>query len=275
MSTGFEKKHILIWGKTYPELSQQYGETVCTAGCLENGRPVRIYPVPFRLLDDYEQYRLYQWVRAPIRPSPDDPRPESYKINLNEIELGDTIETDPGWMKRRQIIEKDLSWHFDSVGDLKAAQRQSEQSLGIVPVGEVSRVYIRERSDEKEAEHAEKLTAIRAQNDLFQDHSPPHLQFQKHRIRVEWKCGTPGNIHPDCEGHDMTILDWGLGELARREGPEKAKQKIEELSDPSKYDLKFFLGNMLAYQTSFTIVGLWYPKRKDLRERSAPLFGQS
>ena len=70
----------------------------------------------------------------------------------------------------------------------------------------------------------------------------------------------------------MTILDWGLGELARRQGPEKARQKMEALADPKKYDLKFFLGNMLAYQTTFTIVGLWYPKRKDLRERRAPLF---
>jgi len=274
MSSGFETERILIWGKTYPELSQKYGETVCTAGCLEDGCPVRIYPVPFRLLDDYEQYSLYQWITAPIKPSPDDPRPESYKINVDEINPGNRIDTDPGWMKRRQIIEKDLSWHFDSVCDLQAAQRQSDRSLGIVPVGEVSRVYLKERSDEKEEKHKQKLQAIRAQNELFQDRSPSHLQFQKYRVRVEWKCGTSGEIHPDCDGHDMTILAWGLGELGRRDGPEKAKQKMEELADPQTYDLKFFLGNMLAYQKSFTIVGLWYPKRKDLRERSAPLFDQ-
>jgi len=60
--------------------------------------------------------------------------------------------------------------------------------------------------------------------------------------------------------------------LTRREGPEKAKQKVEQLSDTRTHDLKFFLGNMLAYQKSFTIVGLWYPKRKDLQSRRAPLF---
>ena len=272
MSSGFERNRILIWGKTYPELSQQYGETVCTAGCLEDGRPVRIYPVPFRLLDDYEQYKLYQWMTSSIKPSTDDPRPESYKINVNSIDLGEVIDTDPGWMERRQIIEKDSSWHFDSVADLKTAQQRHDRSLGIVPVGEVNRVHVTERSEKKEKEHRQKLQAIRAQNDLFQDQSSPHLQFQKHRIKVEWRCGTPENIHPDCTGHDMMILDWGLGELGRREGPEKAKQKIEMISDPEKYDLKFFLGNMLAYQKSFTIVGLWYPKRKDLRKRSAPLF---
>lgn len=35
---------VLIWTKTYPELSTRYIETVCTAGVLEDGSPVR--PVP-------------------------------------------------------------------------------------------------------------------------------------------------------------------------------------------------------------------------------------
>lgn len=96
MNQRFETERILIWGKTYPELSQKYGETVCTAGCLEDGRPVRIYPVPFRLLNDYEQYRLHQWIRAPVKPSTDDPRPESYRIDVDRIDLGDVIDTDPG-----------------------------------------------------------------------------------------------------------------------------------------------------------------------------------
>jgi len=272
MRTEFETKRILIWGKTYPELSQTYGETVCTAGCLESGRPVRIYPVPFRLLGDYEQYRLYQWIRAPIKKSDDDPRPESYRIDVDAIELGRVVTTDPGWMARRQIIEKVDTWHFDSVRTLKNAQQQSGQSLGVVPVAKVNRVYIEERGSDKETEYMQKLQAIQAQTDLFREETPPHLQFQKHRVRVEWMCGLPGAPHSDCTGHDMTILDWGLGELARREGPEKARQKMESISDTQRHDLKFFLGNMLAYPSSFTIVGLWYPKRQDFVKRSAPLF---
>lgn len=275
MQTDFETDRILIWGKTYPELSQKYGETVCTAGCLEGGQPVRIYPVPFRLLSDYEQYRLYQWIRAPIRPRRDDPRPESYEIRADEIEPGEVVNTDPGWMERRQIIEEDDAWHFDSVADLQVAQRQDGQSIGVIPVANVEQVYIRERSRKKEEEHRQKLHSIRTQRDLFVDETPPHLQFQKYRIRVEWKCGKPGKPHPDCTGHDMAILDWGLGELTRREGPEKAKQKIKQYSNTEMYELKFFLGNMLAYPKSFTIVGLWYPKRKDLRQRRAPLFEQN
>ena len=268
----YQTKRILIWGKTYPELSTKYGETVCTAGCLEDGRPIRIYPVPFRLLEDYKKYSLYQWIEAPIRPREQDPRPESYEIDANRITSGDTIAPGPGWMKRREFINKDRAWHFDSVRHLKDAQRQSDQSLGIVPVAEVSRVYTKRRSADKEREHERELRAARSQGNLFDNGKRPWLNFQRHRVCVEWLCGTPGQPHPDCKGHDMNILDWGLGELTRREGPEKARQKIESICNPRKNELKFFLGNMQRYPQSFTIVGLWYPKRADVERRSNPLF---
>ena len=37
-----EEKKILIWGKTYPELSTKDLETVCTGGVTEDGRPIRL-----------------------------------------------------------------------------------------------------------------------------------------------------------------------------------------------------------------------------------------
>jgi len=175
-------------------------------------------------------------------------------------------------MKRREIIDRDTAWHFESVGHLAQAQRQSDQSLGIVPVSEISEVYTKKRSADRERDHQEKLRSARSQGHLFDDGKRPWLNFQRHRIRIKWRCGTPGNPYPGCNGHDMAILDWGLGELTRREGPEKARQKIESISNTRKYELKFFLGNMQQYPKSFTIVGLWYPKRADLQRRSAPLF---
>src|SRR6266567_8148955 len=35
----YEEKKILIWGKTYPELSIKHLETVCTGGVTEDGAP--------------------------------------------------------------------------------------------------------------------------------------------------------------------------------------------------------------------------------------------
>jgi hypothetical protein len=59
----------------------------------------------------------------------------------------------------------------------------------------------------------------------------------------------------------MQVLDWGLCELQRREGDEKALARMKELCRLDIYNLKFFLGNLFLYPTSFMIVGMWYPKR--------------
>jgi len=59
-----EKQRVLITVKTYPTLSRKYGETVCTAGVREDGSWLRIYPVPFRRLDEAEQYKKYDWIEC-------------------------------------------------------------------------------------------------------------------------------------------------------------------------------------------------------------------
>ena len=37
----FDPIGVLIWGKTYPELSSRYVETVCTGALREDRTPVR------------------------------------------------------------------------------------------------------------------------------------------------------------------------------------------------------------------------------------------
>ena len=62
-----ERKRILIWGKTRPELSRSYHETVCTGGVLaDTRRLIRLYPIPLRYLEDDKVFRKYQWIEADI-----------------------------------------------------------------------------------------------------------------------------------------------------------------------------------------------------------------
>ena len=70
-------ERILITVKTYPTLSRKYGETVCTACVREDGSWVRIYPVPFRRLEEAEQYRKFDWLECDLIKSRTDPRPET------------------------------------------------------------------------------------------------------------------------------------------------------------------------------------------------------
>jgi hypothetical protein len=160
LSPQFEKARVLIWGKTYPELSSHHKETVCTGGCLEDGRPVRLYPVPFRYLTGKEKYRLYDWIEVPIARNPRDTRPESFKILPEQIRILDHLHPTNRWSARRDVIFRNPGWHFGCVEELKAAQQSHRCSLGMVKVGAIDDVELEVRSAEDGEEHRAKLAAL-------------------------------------------------------------------------------------------------------------------
>ena len=64
----WERRRILIWGKTRPELSRSHKETVCTGGVFADTKEfVRVYPIPLRFLDETKVFKKYQWIEAPVR----------------------------------------------------------------------------------------------------------------------------------------------------------------------------------------------------------------
>src|ERR1035441_3799707 len=138
----------LIWGKTYPELSKKYIETVCTAGVLESGKPVRLYPITYRYLND-EQFKLYQWITAGIQKNPNDTRPESYKIDCDSIQVGEPLPTTQDeWGKRAEFMFRDKGWQFESAEALQRSQKKDRISIGVVTPEEITKVEVIERSEE-------------------------------------------------------------------------------------------------------------------------------
>ena len=71
-----ERKKVLVTVKTYPTLSLKYDELVCTAGFLEDGSWIRLYPVPFRKLDT--QYKKWQWIELDVVKNDED----NYTLNI-------------------------------------------------------------------------------------------------------------------------------------------------------------------------------------------------
>jgi hypothetical protein len=263
----YEKRRILIWGKTEPEPSTKYVETVCTGGVLEDGSPVRLYPIPLRYLDDKARFHRYQWITARIAKDDQDHRPESYKIDCDSIEIGEQIPTgDEEWLARARVMFQKPSWQFDSVDDLVASQEATKQSIGVVTPREIVSVAWRDRPPEDGIEFVEKRAGIvrrvaadRRQSRLFEGFRPPapvkRLEFTKRRIQVTWVCGGG-------KRHAMQIMDWEAIELARKVGEDKTIQAIRTHLDLSTYAARLFLGNIKQHPTRFTIVGLWYPKRR-------------
>ena len=99
---------VLILCKTYPSPSAKYAETSCVAGMTEDGRLIRLYPVPFRLVADDQQFKKWQWITARFEKARNDHRPESHRVFV------DTIVCDPeplaagklGWPHRAELLGK-------------------------------------------------------------------------------------------------------------------------------------------------------------------------
>ena len=96
------RERILVTVKTYPPLSEKYGETVCTAGVREDGSWIRLYPVPFRRLTEVEQYHKYDWLECRVRTQSSDRRPESFRpVDTAELKRVDHLDTSDLGRERR------------------------------------------------------------------------------------------------------------------------------------------------------------------------------
>ena len=143
-------------------------------------------------------------------------------------------------------------------------QQKHGRSLAFVRPTSVTRVTVRQRTAEDARTFEEKLNDLRIRNaakrsqlDLFENTVPPamkRLEFLGQRVCVDWVCADDR-----CDGHSMQILDWEICELARREGLDAARLKVETLLDLSKYKTGLILGNFHMFPSSFAIIGLWYP----------------
>lgn len=267
-----ERKKMLIWGKTAPELSTKYFETVCTGAVLDDGTPIRLYPIPFRYMDDASKFTKYQWITATIAKSDSDPRPETYRIDCESIETGEMILPDKKeWYAREQVMFQKKEWLFDSYEDLEREQRSSGRSIGVVTPKEILSVELKRRPAEEQVDFETKKEALRKtlQTDqkqlrIFEEDMPAEmrdLDFVENRIQVRWQSSSG-------KEHAMQILDWEVIELMRKVGDVKALARVRECLDLQTHATRFFLGNFRLYQNRFSIAGLWYPLRCD-----AGLFG--
>ena len=100
-------ERILILAKTYPSPSAKYVETSCVAGINEEGQLRRLYPVPFRLIEEGKQFKKWQWITARIRKSNNDHRPESHRIYVDTIECdAEPLSTKNQWEARWPSIDR-------------------------------------------------------------------------------------------------------------------------------------------------------------------------
>ena len=162
---------VLVTVKTYPTLSTKHFETVCTAGFREDGTWIRIYPVPFRMLD--ETYKKWQWIEADLEHNPaHDNRPESYHIsNIDTLRILDKFDNGHGvnWEQRRLWVEKGKRIYTD-MSELIELAKSNTLSLAVLKPSEVIDFVYEKNEDntvEKRSKLEEKLRTEVAQTDIF------------------------------------------------------------------------------------------------------------
>ncbi|HEY8686352.1 MAG TPA: hypothetical protein VIO57_12165 [Chloroflexota bacterium] len=253
-SSPYADARVLITVKTYPTPSAKYIETVCTAGVTDDGRFIRLYPIPYRMLQSPQRYKKYQWVRLKVQKRSADSRPESYSVDEESIEIENEIGTAQAWKARRDII---LPLRSPSIEDLRRQQQETRCSLGLVRPARVSQFRI---VDAKETDWTDDERAKLTRTPLFR--SAPYRSLEKipFEFRYQFTCDDP-----ECNGHDMQVLDWEVAQSYRqwsrqygarwREAMEK--KYADELV--TRRDLHFYVGTVSSHPATWTIIGLFYP----------------
>jgi len=267
-------RKVFIAVKTYPTLSKKYDELVCTAGILDDGSWVRIYPLPFRKLEYDNRYKKYQWIELPLIKNESDIRPESYKVtNLAQVDLvGDVIGTQKNWAERKNIIFEKNEIYSDLSVLIKKANK-NVLSIAIFKASEILDLVIEETGREWSLESLALLEEKASQLSFFQTEEEVKREFlvvDKLPYKFSYR-------FRDCNGKEskLMVIDWEIGALywnclKQTEGNEKealALVKKKYLDEFSKKDLFLFLGTTQQFHgwanNPFVIIGVFYPPLDD------------
>lgn len=268
---------VLITVKTYPTLSTTYDELVCTAGLREDGSWVRLYPVQYRQIEDYDKkYKKWEWIEIDIQKNKSDNRIESYRpINHHSIKVLDKIGTEQNWLSRKEIVLERGTIYSD-LSELIELNRDGELSLATFKPAKIIDLIVDPVDREWDQSKIETLKQKSKQGDLFNDVKKVFKVVEKLPYKFSYKL-------VDVNGREskMMIEDWELGQLFwnvmktcgynETIAIEKVKEKyLIEFAE--KKELYLFLGTTKEWDrratNPFIIIGVFYPPK----ERQQSLF---
>jgi hypothetical protein len=254
---------VLITVKTYPTLSKTYKELVCTAGIKQDGSWVRIYPVPFRSMEEYKRYEKYQWIEIDLEKNKRDARPESFRPKrLDTIKLLNKIPTgDIYWTARRRIVLKQVRENlFSLIGEAKNSAICT--SLAVFKPHRIIDFQYEKVDDHWEPQQLQAAYQMH----LFNDAQNALEVAKKLPYKFQY-------VFEDITGKKSTMMieDWELGALFwnsfnRKKSEKTACEDVKNkyLNQFSTKDIHFFLGTTKEFhfraRNPFIIIGVFYPE---------------
>ncbi|MFV2021986.1 MULTISPECIES: hypothetical protein [unclassified Micromonospora] len=258
---------LLITVKAAPNPSARYGETVCV-GALGLDAPwtgwIRLYPVHFRELADDSKFRKYDIVHLDALPARQDQRRESWKP------IVDTITTErhlANWQPRRNLLDPLIE---DSMCQLNKQARDDPRarSIALVRAADISDLQVKRR-DGWSPEDRRKIAGYLNQLDLLEPSQRSPLEAPRFTGTYRFRCADR-----QCRGHQQTLWDWEFVALQRRltqltdaEAADQLRHKFLTQLCAADRDVAFYVGNQAARPQSFSIGGVYAPKRPTGRYR--------
>ena len=247
------KQRILITVKTYPTLSRRYGETVCTAGVREDGSWVRIYPVPFRRLDETQQYKKFDWIEAQLVRNTSDRRPETYRP-FDAADFEKTVGHmgyDDHWRERRKFLLK-TTRVYDLLDDVIDGAKANQISLAVFKPTRILNFVWEQEDREWDPDKVRHMRDATKQYDLFADNTWRKTFKLIKKLPYSFSYKFEDKVGKKSE---LQVLDWETGALYWKclrstNGDEpKALAKVQQkyLDEFRKKDLHFFLGTTLQW----------------------------
>lgn len=256
-----ENAEVFMTIKTYPNLSKKHGELVCTAGICR-GHFVRIYPIKFRNLEYFKQFKKFQWIRVNLRkrPANKDFRMESYSPE-GDIKLLDHISSSEKnfWHKRLDIINT-LPVYNNMQDLINMSKEPPFPSLAIVKPTKILDFVIEKTT----RDWSEEQKAYFNQLDLFQEIESLTLHKLPYKYSYRF-------LTEDGKERTLMIEDWEIGALywkciENTDGNEmlaNAKVKEKYLKIARNPNVFFFMGtslkNHMRSPNPFIIIGVAAP----------------
>ena len=251
-----ETKKALITVRTYPIPAAPGIEVSCTAAITDDGKWLRLYPVPYRFLDYDKRFRKYQWIEFSASKA-SDPRPESYNPDVDSIKiLEEPLSTANEWRARKNVVYP-LKAHCLCCLK-KERDANNHPTLGFFRPKTIERLRITPSSP---SWTAAELNMLR-QGHLFQ--TQPQIELEKipYNFYYIFRCEDEA-----CAGHTLMCTDWEIGESWRKWSKEygqdweaKFRQRYErEMIE--KYDTHFYVGTVHQHPQNWIIIGLFYPPK--------------
>lgn len=266
------RKKVLITVTTYPLPSRSHDELVCTAGILESGELIRIYPVPLSFLVDLKangqvKNVKYTWIELELKKRTDDFRPESHSpihYDFRDLEILDRLDTQNNWEARKKVCLQNIYTSMEKL--IEDSKAPKNTSLAVFKPANIVKL----EWEATDREWKDEWKDLRKQGDLFAAGKDPEILIPKLPYKFSY-------AFTDETGKQRKLMieDWEIGSLywnclKAAEGNEamalqKVKQKYED--EFREKDIHFFLGTTKEWHTRraknpFVIIGVFYPKKE-------------